>query len=574
MFQALLKFGVISIPLLLALLLTWAGGIPKLDYAIYDALIRFIPPASHASAAQQKLADDVVVVAIDEASLQRYGRWPWSRDLQAQLIDWLTIAQTRAVGYDIMLSEADPTADQRLAQAIQRNGKVVLPVGFARMEEQGQLFELSPNPLFASRAAGFGHVLISHDSDHTVRRSWLYAGLGDAAWPNFALSVLRLADHRSQLGDLFPRPMSSTPESSNTPTPLSPWLLNRQSELGLDFRLLDTPMPIISASDVLQGRASKYLHDKIVFVGVTAFGLATSSLTPGDQADDNEMSGVELLALVARTLASDSEINPLTWYGSLFIVLFFMLLLLGTCSRRQSKIRKHPLLMHSVALLGVLGISLGLMWGADLWFAPSALLAGITLNYLFGSSKQLKRMTKAANTDPLTGLANRQRLHEFAQIELRRAQRHNICVALLIIDVDFFKLYNDHYGHPQGDRALRALAKILRQSIRSETDLAARLGGEEFAILLTLKEPSDAALYADRLRETLAQANIPHEKTTLGRLTVSLGLAMSADGSAQFSELYDAADRSLYLAKRAGRDRLGPTEHTHRATPIPIPNAL
>jgi len=575
--QAWFKYGVISIPLLLALFLTWIGGIPRLDYAIYDAQIRLIPPTSHAPAPLQKLANDVVVVAIDEASLQRYGRWPWSRDTQAQLIDQLTNAQARAVGYDILLSETertDPAADQRLAQAIQHNGKIVLPVGFARMEEQGQLVELSPDPLFASRASGFGHVLVGYDSDNTVRRCWLYAGLGDAAWPNFALSVLRLADHRSQLGDLIPPPRSTTHESNNTPTSPSPWLLNRQNPFGLNFRLLDTPMPIISASDVLQGRASKYLHDKIVFVGLTAAGLASSIHTPGAQAYDNEMSGVGLLALGARTLASDSEINPLSWYGSLLIVFFFMLLLLGLCSRGHSKFRKRLLLVHSLALLGALGISFGLMWVADLWFAPSALLAGIALNFLIESSKQLKHMTQSANTDPLTGLANRQRLTEFAHTELLRAQRNQTCVALLIIDIDFFKLYNDHYGHPQGDHALCALAKILQQSIRSKTDLAARLGGEEFTILLTLKEPSGAALYADRLRETLAQADIPHEKTTHGRLTISIGLALSADGSAQFSELYDAADRSLYLAKRAGRDCLGPTEHTHSSTQLTMFNAL
>lgn len=562
--QAWFKYGVISIPLLLALFLTWIDGIPRLDYAIYDAQIRLIPPTSHAPAPLQKLADDVVVVAIDEASLQRYGRWPWSRDTQAQLIERLTNAQARAVGYDILLSETertDPAADQRLAQAIQHNGKIVLPVGFARMEEQEQLIELSPDPLFASRASGFGHVLVGYDSDNTVRRCWLYAGLGDAAWPNFALSVLRLADHRSQLGDLVPPPRSTTHESNNTPTSPSLWLLNRQSPLGLDFRLLDTPMPIISASDVLQGRASKYLHDKIIFVGVTAAGLASSIHTPGAQAYDNEMSGVELLALGARTLASDSEINPLSWDGSLLIVFFFMLLLLGLCSRGHSKFRKHLLLVHSLALLGALGISFGLMWVADLWFAPSALIVGIMLNYAVASSAQLQRMTRAAHTDTLTGLANRRRLEVFAETELRRAQRNRTHVALLLIDLDFFKIYNDHYGHPQGDRALQALGGILQQSTRAETDLAARIGGEEFAVLLTLNDATGAETYAHRLHNMLAHANIPHEKTDLKRLTASMGLAISENGKVGFLDLYNAADRSLYAAKRGGRDRLGPVEH-------------
>ena len=147
----------------------------------------------------------------------------------------------------------------------------------------------------------------------------------------------------------------------------------------------------------------------------------------------------------------------------------------------------------------------------------------VSQQQLLDSNLMLQRLM---NSDGLTGLSNRRHFDEYLELEWRRAMREQQQLSLLMIDVDYFKVYNDSFGHLAGDEALRQVAEAIRGSCSRPTDLPARYGGEEFALVLPNTSPGGARLVAEKLRQTVLGLNIPHSAPQAdSRLTVSIGLA-------------------------------------------------
>jgi diguanylate cyclase (GGDEF)-like protein/PAS domain S-box-containing protein len=169
------------------------------------------------------------------------------------------------------------------------------------------------------------------------------------------------------------------------------------------------------------------------------------------------------------------------------------------------------------------------------------------------------KLAALATSDGLTGLANRRHFDERLSEEWARAKRDGSHLSLLLIDVDHFKKFNDHYGHQAGDACLRALARILAAQVRRPADLAARYGGEEFVLLLPNTDSDGCKQVGERVREALRELGIAHALNPTAKLvTVSLGGAahIPAEAMTDHTALLAAADRSLYAAKNGGRDRL------------------
>ena len=157
--------------------------------------------------------------------------------------------------------------------------------------------------------------------------------------------------------------------------------------------------------------------------------------------------------------------------------------------------------------------------------------------------------------DPLTSLYNRRYLDESLHREVLRCQRRGLPLAVLMLDVDHFKAFNDSNGHAAGDAMLAAIGHALQASTRSE-DLVCRYGGEEFTIVLVEAATADALRRAEEIRATVGAATVQHLKRTLGPCTVSIGLAMLPQDGVTPAELLEAADAALYRAKSLGRDRI------------------
>jgi diguanylate cyclase (GGDEF)-like protein len=161
-------------------------------------------------------------------------------------------------------------------------------------------------------------------------------------------------------------------------------------------------------------------------------------------------------------------------------------------------------------------------------------------------------------SDGLTGIANRRHFDLAIEKEQRRARRSGIAMSMLMIDIDFFKAYNDHYGHQQGDDTLIRVAGALAGMLQRPLDLIARYGGEEFAVILPETDSAGAVWIAEAMRQKIAQLGIPHAAAPWAlTVTVSIGVATQApQNPVEVAELIGAADRGLYMAKRSGRDQV------------------
>jgi len=167
------------------------------------------------------------------------------------------------------------------------------------------------------------------------------------------------------------------------------------------------------------------------------------------------------------------------------------------------------------------------------------------------------KLADLALRDGLTGIPNRRAFDEALAREWRAAQRRQQAIALLMIDIDLFKHYNDRYGHTAGDACLHRVANVLQQAVQRPADLLARYGGEEFVFILPGTALAGAREVAERLCREVLSLDIPHEDSPLHRLTISVGLASVVPaGASPQKTLIDAADRALYEAKRRGRNRV------------------
>ncbi|MQT11460.1 GGDEF domain-containing protein [Segnochrobactrum spirostomi] len=221
------------------------------------------------------------------------------------------------------------------------------------------------------------------------------------------------------------------------------------------------------------------------------------------------------------------------------------------------------------SLIAAVSTSYTSIYGGWEWraIAMGAVMFGVcflALMLAVALRQELKRRVRAethlatlAITDPLTGLANRRRFDEVLEREWRRTGRTGSSLALLMIDADRFKDLNDMFGHLRGDEILRALARIIAQSVRETEDLAARYGGEEFAVILPDISADEALRVAERIRVRTGQERVQASRSVSWDLSVSIGVAFARpDLSAQAIDLIEAADRALYAAKDGGRDRV------------------
>jgi diguanylate cyclase (GGDEF)-like protein len=169
-----------------------------------------------------------------------------------------------------------------------------------------------------------------------------------------------------------------------------------------------------------------------------------------------------------------------------------------------------------------------------------------------------EKLHELSMVDPLTGLYNRRYFHEQFMITAKIQDRSNQYLSILLIDVDFFKQYNDYYGHVDGDHCLQRIAVSISNSMPRKSDFCARYGGEEFIICLPSTDESGARLVAERLRNNILSQNIPHAKSSIADVvTISIGVCDSMGTSGiDLDILVQNADKALYTAKHNGRNQV------------------
>jgi CHASE2 domain-containing sensor protein/signal transduction histidine kinase len=320
-----------------------------------------------ASLTRPPLDPDIVLVTIDDESLAQVGAWPWPRDLHAQLIDRLERDGARLIVLDILFPEpGDTQADEALARAIERSGKVVLPHSFvARPNTLDAIDPLWPIPALRTASAGVGHVDAAPDPDGVLRRFALAFRTSDDAFPHAALRALEA-----------------------TGADASEWLAQDQPVI-IPFRS-ESEFPRQRASAVLDGSTLPgFFKDKIVLVGATAPGL-------GDQfsvatSPVQIMSGLGTQANLLAALRAEATITPVSGSAQGLVA---VILLTGLFLAFWYLAPRYVLLCAAGAALCVLVASVALLGSARLWFEPASIIAAILLAYPLWSWRRLSHVSR------------------------------------------------------------------------------------------------------------------------------------------------------------------------------------
>ena len=467
-----------GVALLLTTLLLLLSNLPeRLDLVLYDALLHLQYRAP---------SKQILIIAIDEPSLQKLGRWPWSRRVHAQLLDKLTEIGVKAVGFDILFAEpetSDPAADHRFAEAIEHNGRVVLALAPGIADTGKQISEILPIPLLVEKAAALGHVDFELDTDGVSRSVFLKAGLGDPHWPAFGLALAELVVPAGL------RPQFSSQHTGIEDPAIHGWVRD-------DLILTPFVGPVgyfqeVSYADVLSNKiAPEMLRERIVLIGSTASGLGDALATPVSW-DHRRMPGVEMNAHVLNALLDGSAIVPLSTTSRLLLSLGFMLALYLAFVYLPGR---YSLLILAAGISTALLCTIVLLLGLRLWFPPVLLLLVQGLSYPLWSWYQLQTASRAiqrlehrirhqARHDPVTRLPNREMLQEYTQQAMAKADLVGNHLGLLIVSLDRFREINNRLGLKGGDQLLNRVAERLRKVVRGN-DFIARLSGDEFALMM------------------------------------------------------------------------------------------
>lgn len=338
-----------------------------LDQAVYDAA---------QSTWQRKAAPDIVIVAIDDASLQAIGRWPWKRSVHARVLQQIGQADPKSVMLDLLLSEPDtePQQDALLANAMRQLGKVVLPVSHV-LDVAGQGHELRPTPIYQG-AAHLAHADAALDVDGAVRRAYLWAGSRSNRYPHPALAMLQVAGE-------WPENIPAQAAQDDTLTS-SYWL--RQGHMAIPFLGAPGRIAHVSYAAVLRGEVpASTFRQRHVLIGVTANGLGDTFQTPVSPFGEG-MSGVEVIAQFLDALRQGRFIHALPHAANAMLSALLVLALLWSYRRATPR---QGLINSACMAIGAVLVSWGLMyWG--LWWPPFGLALGAMLSYPVWSWRKLE----------------------------------------------------------------------------------------------------------------------------------------------------------------------------------------
>ncbi len=355
-----IAIGIVATAIVVSAML-WRGT-GSLDNLLYD---RF-------SSAWRPTADqNILIVAIDDRSLEALGKWPWDRATHARLLTKLQAAKPRSITFDILLSEAsDPLTDAALASAMQGPAPVITPLHFASPGSDGQAFDaILPAPVFEQAISGAGHVNVSFDDDGIVRRAALCFKSDDGVpkWPHLIELAYRAG--------------------AKTPSPAFQRDKNCGDELLIPYSKRDS-FAVISYSDLLSNDLpAGLISGRDVVIGASAAGMGDNFPVPNGAG--GLLPGVEVMANMLGAMRRDDFVRPLGegWVVGLSLLPLWLLLIGFVRWRPQV-----ALAMSLMLIAAILVSSVGLL-GARLWFPPGGALLGVLLVYPLWGWRRLQAMS-------------------------------------------------------------------------------------------------------------------------------------------------------------------------------------
>ncbi len=538
-----------------------------------------------------KVSDEIVIIDVDDASYEyivdRYGAWPAPRVFWAKLIKDLEPSDPSALVFDILFLKrfaSDGNSDLELINAVKNNKNVYAPINFDNYSKEVRIppnlplhlqnniegdFLIKNNPdlvysncrkiideiLNGTKNIGFINV---HRDDDGVIRTMIPFLYYDGAYYKH-LTLLSGLDYLGLNNSKFKMNKKGEIVLDNKHT----LPLNNDGKLilnwyGPQWSFNYVPLWEISAAIKKSDRAflDKNLKGKIVFIGVTANSLSDIKSTPVSSL----YPGVEVQATFLNNILDNNfikRINPV--FDILISILIAFLVGFGVMNFKSPV--KSVLLLFGLNI-GYFILSLLFMKFFNIWIsliAPIILsilifAAAYVVKYLI-TSRDYEHTYKLAVTDGLTEMFNHRYFQEQMSANIRASKRYNSVFSLIMVDIDFFKKFNDTYGHQSGDAVLRQVAQTIKKNIRS-TDIPCRYGGEEMSVILTNTNKEDAIKTANKICEAVRNKEFELATGDWTHVTISLGVAsMPADGDTT-EKLIEYADKCLYVAKKNGRNQV------------------
>ena len=541
------------------------GAYQTLEWSTLDLWFRLRP--------QEDRDSRIVVVDIAESDIRELGNWPISDGKLADLLEIIAQQQPRAIGLDLYrdIPQGDVRGQQKLAQFFKSTPNII-----GVEKAIGERVYASPILKETNQTAMADLVI---DRDARVRRGLIAATMADdrvILGLATKLALIYLTQDEIELQAVEDSSKRILGKATFTPLTKNEGAYVNADVGGyqilLNFRGTEDNFARVSLTEVLNKQVAPDLFkDKVVLIGSTAPSLNDLFYTPYSSGgiDSKQMPGVYIHAnLVSQILSAAIDgrliMTTLPEVGEWCWVLIWSFMG-GTVSLLLLEIdllQKDSFSSIKWIAIGIL-VPTGILFASSYtlflfgWWLPTitpllaSILSAITVAGYYNQSQK-----NLAFTDGMTQIANRRFFDRYLEQQWWRSQKQHQNISLILCDVDFFKVYNDTYGHQAGDECLKKVAKAIRDSVRSN-DLPARYGGEEFVVVLPNTEPIEALVVTDRIRLRLQEMQIPHKNSQAGSyVSISCGIASRITNKAMTpKELIETADLALYEAKKQGRDR-------------------
>ncbi|HIT92209.1 MAG TPA: diguanylate cyclase, partial [Candidatus Stercorousia faecigallinarum] len=537
----------------------------------------------------KKANKDIVIVAIDDATyeyiLDSYGEWPLPRDTYAKIINYLEKQSPRAIAFDLMFVKSlksKTQADEELVKTFKKYNNLYTSMNFDNQSEDLRIPPELPEKLtinvqnnsdidfnqltytncrtilegILNATSNIGIINVSRSDDGVLRKMPLVVKYKNDFYPQLALKVgLNYLGEKQTSYEIDKNSEFKLGDRKIFLDKDGSAILNWYGPAGTY-----TYIPMYQLIKAVNGEKTELDYDfsnKIIYFGTTAASLFDIKTVPAGKI----YPGVEVQATYVNNIIDNNFIKKVNRGYTIALSILLALLITSVVSRVSSAFAAS--MMSLSAYLIYILIAYYSMKFEHLWleviypliFSIAAFTCAYIIKYLI-KSRDFEQQYRLATTDGLTELYNHRYFQEQIRMQVEQSKRYNNNFSLIIIDIDFFKKFNDTFGHQSGDAVLRQVAQTLKKNVRA-TDIVCRYGGEEMSIILPNTGKDEALSTAQKICERVANRKFKLSGDRETNVTISLGVSTFPFDGNSASAIIEEADKRLYNAKHNGRNQVG-----------------
>ena len=604
--RVLLKYFVYSLGVIFGIcILLWLFRITHADSFFIVMENKSFDLRQKTVSASKKVNDNIVILTVDNASYEylseKYGEWPIPRKVYADIANYVEKQKPAAIAFDLMFVnslKSSKEEDRLLASEFDKYDNLYTSINFDNLDEQIREAENLPQKLkikldneskinlknpflnytncrmilseIIDVTENIGHINLIREDDGIARRISPFVAYKGDFYPHLALKVgldyLRRFENIDTKNFKIDKNMNLLLGKRKIPLDMSgSAILNWYGESGEYNSNSFKYIPIWKVEKLAYGEKidgaeeleKGFFKDKIVYVGVSATSMYDIKSTPTER----NMPGVELHTTFINNLLDNNFIRRAPLWIDMSLTIFLSLII-GFIVLRFISTVAASLTSAMIVTLYVVAAT-WIMRDFNLWISVIfpvifALITfiGVYLVKYFRKSRDFEHTYKLATTDGLTELYNHRYFQEQMILNIETSKRYNSEFSLILIDIDFFKKFNDKFGHQSGDAVLRQVAQTLKKNVRS-TDIVCRYGGEEMSVILSNTKKEEAVLTAQKLCDAVSNRIFDLVNNQKEHVTISLGVSSYPQNGTTPQELIEYADKGLYKAKENGRNQVG-----------------